>query len=370
MSNRFLKRGNQPHTPDGDGPPSRGGQALRLPALNWIQTSLLAAFALIVIAWMTEPTRENEESPVWSSPTRHPRGSLWTLSFAPDGRSLVSGGNDGALVLWETGKGIKADLSSDSLGIVHCAAFSVDGSTLAVGHGDSSLSLWDVNTGKRRATFTGHSAAVRSLAFSRDGKTLAAGDDGPSIRVWDLPSARTKTTLLGHRGSVCVLSFAPDGLLLASGCSGGMVKLWDLTTAVSRQWAGPNGDNRPIPGLSFSLNGETLASGGNCEGLRLWDVVTGRELPTIKHESSCIREVKFSSDGSKLIEVRQDGVVVLWDISTWRKSTFNTRHSFSYCSTVSADGRLLAMGCDDGTIKIWDLANAVIESFEHTHSDR
>ncbi|MCE0446636.1 WD40 repeat domain-containing protein [Streptomyces tricolor] len=82
---------------------------------------------------------------------------------------------------------------------VTALAFSPDGDTLATGSEDGALFLWDARTGKRRATFTGHIEGINSLAFSPDGVLLAAGGEDGTTRLWnaDLPDAHELA------GSIC-----------------------------------------------------------------------------------------------------------------------------------------------------------------------
>ena len=51
-------------------------------------------------------------------------------------------------------------------GTVRSLTFSPDGKTLASGSLDKTIHLWNVKTRKHTITFTGHKAAVEHLAFS------------------------------------------------------------------------------------------------------------------------------------------------------------------------------------------------------------
>jgi hypothetical protein len=69
-------------------------------------------------------------------------------------------------------------------GWVYSVAFAPDGKTLASGSTDGTVKLWEVGTGRELATLTGHARVVRSVAFAPDGKTLASGStDGSSLGI-------------------------------------------------------------------------------------------------------------------------------------------------------------------------------------------
>ena len=77
----------------------------------------------------------------------------------------------------ETGQ--ELDLIGGHTGSVYSVSFSPDGNTLASGSEDDTIRLWDANTGEHIRTLTGHDA-VLSVSFSPDGNTLASGS-------WDTP---------------------------------------------------------------------------------------------------------------------------------------------------------------------------------------
>src|SRR5262245_58669289 len=69
-------------------------------------------------------------------------GAVWTVAFAPDGKTLASGGSDRKIRLWDVAawREIRA-LECESSGS-RCLAFAPDGATLASGHPDGAVRLW------------------------------------------------------------------------------------------------------------------------------------------------------------------------------------------------------------------------------------
>src|SRR5262249_27821867 len=117
-------------------------------------------------------------------------------------------------------------------GGIWCVAFAPDGKTLATGGGDRVIKLWNVQNGKERVALNGHDGPIHSLAFSPDGNTLASGGGSPSgkntVRLWDVTTGKELGGPEGRTGYVEAVAFAPDGKTLAFGNSLGFVKLWDL----------------------------------------------------------------------------------------------------------------------------------------------
>jgi WD40 repeat protein len=94
--------------------------------------------ALVILT--SEPTPLQEAALIWAMPTGRPDG-VRAVAFAPDSRRLATGGADGAVVLWEVGRGVERELPGDPRRTVLCLAFSPDGATVAAGDRDSTVTL-------------------------------------------------------------------------------------------------------------------------------------------------------------------------------------------------------------------------------------
>ena len=76
---------------------------------------------------------------------------------------------------------------------VTALTFAPDGRTLASGGADGTVRLWDVSLEKQIATFVGHSASVDSISFTPDGGTAVSawgpGTEGVGeVIMWTVPA--------------------------------------------------------------------------------------------------------------------------------------------------------------------------------------
>lgn len=102
-------------------------------------------------------------------------------------------------------------------GKILSAAFAPDGRTLALGDDQGGVSRLDPVTGAPKADgWAANTADVAALAFSRDGARLATGAGDGQIRLWDLGGAapRLQAALKGHLSGIARLGFAGT----AAGC--------------------------------------------------------------------------------------------------------------------------------------------------------
>jgi WD40 repeat protein len=203
------------------------------------------------------------------------------LAFAPDGRTLALGSEDGAIRLWEMPAGRERAVLRGHTGSVWGLAFSPDGQQLASGGQDGRLVVWDPVAGtETRVLRAAHPAPIRSLAFSPDGRCLGVAElsmEASDFLIFDLESGTVRTRLVGHRLGTTDLAFAPDGRTLATAGVDRSIRLWDLARGtVSTAVQG----DRWLNSVAISPDGRWLAYAGGDEMIRLLDLKGQRPDPS------------------------------------------------------------------------------------------
>jgi WD40 repeat protein len=132
--------------------------------------------------------------------------ATYSLALAQNGRSLISGADDG-MRLWDlrTGRCIKRLDGHTSSVLIH--HYSPDQRLLLSGSCDKSARVWELETGRCLRVLKGHTAWVRAVVWSANGRHAWSGDEKGNIRFWDLsilvkpePSgARARTLLRKHK---------------------------------------------------------------------------------------------------------------------------------------------------------------------------
>jgi WD40 repeat protein len=200
-------------------------------------------------------------------------------------------------------------------------SLSRDGKTLVVAGGDAKIRFVDTTTGEVRRTLAGHTNAVYRAVFSPDEKLLASSSRDTTARIWDVSAGRELYSLNGFRCAVKAVAFSPNGQMVAAAGNDGMLKLWDVKTGKelkSLVHINSADIDMSVYSLAFGRDGKKIYAGNGDGTISEWDVVVGKETRVWKAHDPTNLKLLFSPDYS-LLASYGDGLVKLWDTSSWRE---------------------------------------------------
>ena len=118
--------------------------------------------------------------------------SVFTVTFSPDYRYLVTAGRDAHLKVWsvEDGYTLQQDIVAHLFAINHIV-FSPDGQLLATASMDKSIKVWNATTYRLlkvvdRARHAGHGTSINRLLWDTHSNHLLSASDDRTISVWEV----------------------------------------------------------------------------------------------------------------------------------------------------------------------------------------
>ncbi len=212
------------------------------------------------------------------------QGSIGTVAWNPDGRTVASGSDDGVVKLWDVTVG-------------------------------TSAAARPVGAPLRQGTAT-QAHAVKAVTFDRSGRLMAVGTSNGEVRIYDVTNRaapRVRDTLLPAplaAGGVFGLAFSPKADLLAAGGYGNAVALFDVSVPGAPRIAGALDAGASVRAVAFSPDGTLLATGGEDGRALLWHVTNPAApgLPQVLYtpredlaQTTQIRALAFSPAGDELV---------------------------------------------------------------------
>ncbi|CAC9536276.1 conserved hypothetical protein [Leishmania infantum JPCM5] len=299
------------------------------------------------------------------------------LSPSPLIPKVVSGGADGAVMLWDAKATTRTMRFMGHRGPVLAVACSPRANLLASGGHDGYVRLWIPNTRRTTATYglhaesaddrnscgwRGHTGATRAVVFAQDGSDYlyTAGND-KAVKCWDLNYASSSQHIGVGPGNKFVGSFAAQS---STGQHGTGHMNWVRTVAVQSAYTSS----------SFF---HYIASGGDDHAICVWDTRTRAPVHALFDCSASVHSLSFHPDGYVLASGDASGAVNLFDLrhtsssssaaNSWGGAPAQRRFSSLLqhyrgahaggvqCVDFAPNGGWLFSAGNDSTAKLWDV---------------
>lgn len=276
----------------------------------------------------------------------------WVISLAlsPDGKTLVSGHDDGKVQKWSTG-----DLKQAPVNVMKfekpatAISFDPDGQSVLLGTWDGNLVRAGLAKGLVQKNFEGHSETIITLRYDSSGDFFASGSADDTMIVWDAKTGEDLFTMhQGNEYDVTALAFSPVGESIVTGDGENQLKLWDARSGESVRTL--VGHDQPVSAVMYDGKGR-IVSGSWDKTIRVW----GEGGRVMKGHKGEITGLSGDAGGKLIYSASEDRTVKIWDGETGKllKSLSGSPESIR-CFAVSRDGKVVYAG-SKGVILVWRL---------------
>ena len=320
--------------------------------------------------------------------------TITAVAFSHDGRTIITGGADNRIKLWDSATGavtstfilneqdvravaispdnylvasverfgeitLRSAQSGNVIGqiptdfneTILSLAFSSSGDLLAAGFSDRTIKFWDTKTRRLQQTWQTPTDRVTSLAFSSNDSIFASGSDAGVIRIWNVATEEQRSGWIGHHQEVMSLAFAPDDRTLMSG-SDHTIKRWDVSP--DQRWERLNEHEESVTAIAYSPDGEKTISGSQDKTVRLWVAETGQGRQ-VGEQPGDVTSITISPNGQRMVTGSKNAAIQSWDLATGERRSLKSSMGTSKSVRYNRDGSLLAAAYPQTRqIKLWD----------------
>lgn len=298
---------------------------------------------------------------VWDAVTGHlirhmqPKsGSIWSVAISANGKVAVAGSNDHSVTIWDiqTGRLLHRFVQHDQA--VHSVGISADGRVAISSGADGRIVLWNVAAGQSLRELTRQDDSVLSVAINADASVAVSGGADGRLIMWRVSDGANIKTFTDHTDAVLSVALSADGQTMVSGSADHSVIIWNAQKGALHKLTGHTGS---VWAVALSRDGSTIASGSSDRQILLWDVHTGQLLKTLSGHQGAINDLEIYEDGSRILSASDDSSLIVWDRTSGNEQFRLAGHTSAIeTMAISANGRVVASQDTDGHLFIWNAA--------------
>jgi WD40 repeat protein len=238
---------------------------------------------------------------------------------------------------------------------VNCVAFMPDGKSIVSGWDDGKIRAFKPQSGALLYSISdAHVGGVTAIACSNDCRSIVSGGENGQVRVWSIqPAVQTMiASMKEHKGRVNCLRISADNTECVSASADGSCIIWSLQRFVRVSCLFASTQFRSIV---YHPDGSQLLTTGTDRKLTYFDVADGNPIRIVDgspHHQ--LNSLSISEDGERFVTGGGDKIVKVFAYDEGVLGARGVGHSGEIAQVViSPDQRTIVSIGSEGAIFIW-----------------
>ncbi|VXD24105.1 nSTAND1 domain-containing NTPase [Planktothrix paucivesiculata] len=257
--------------------------------------------------------------------------SVYSVAYSPDGKMIVSAGDDGKIILWNPKTGMIGQPILAHQGPIWSVRFSPDGKFFASGGNDKTVKLWS-SSGDPFYTFKDSQDIIYDVSFSTNRQQIAAATKGGDIIIWDVINHQLITTLQKSQPLI-------------------------------------KNKKQEIYGLDFSPKEQSWLVYANSDSYFIWNL-KNNSLKKIAHNQRYPMSVRFSKDGTMIVSCGNEGTITIWKNNGERIGEFIKKDARFVYADFSSNNQYVAATTEDGRILVAKIGNIINKNNPNNNNNK
>jgi WD40 repeat protein len=236
---------------------------------------------------------------------------------------------------------------------IYALAYYAQEESLISGGGDGYIALWNTKTGENRGALLKATAPVYSLAVIESRRLLIVGQSDGGIHFYDLQEKKLIKSMAVLNFPIFNFCWIPDTSLVFAAVANGHFLCFDIDSFTCAAQFDLKTQN--LRCIAYSQEKQLLAIGGSDAQIRLYQYPALEPVQILKRHTNSVFTVSFSKCGNFLYSAGRDSLLAVWETRNFSLLEALAAHRYTVNHlTLSPSGAYLATASMDSTIKLWE----------------
>jgi WD40 repeat protein len=246
------------------------------------------------------------------------------------------------IIIYDVDTGDKFHFLESHKRDITCLVISPDDLTIVSGGRDDNVMVWDLLTGKLQMTLKGHEGTVISVAIiPKTVDKIASGSTDKTVRIWAFATGELLFTLKGHTNWTRNVIFTPDGQHVISTSDDKSIRVWSVENGGHVSTINVES---PVLSLVVTSSGDKVFCSTYTNFVSVYNLHTQQLIRKMDVPRGAVIQVIITPDEQHILGIQWDGFTVKWIMESGEKVQNFTCLCYNDCNIVCCPSALFSDG--------------------------